>query len=397
MLKFHMNTPYQQKESMTQEINVAQLLELSQKLIAFKSISPDQAGAIDYIGDYLSKLGFTLTRLERNGTSNLIARFGEVSPLFAFAGHIDVVPPGDLEQWDFDPYTLTSHDGCLYGRGIADMKGSVASFMLAVKEFIAHRPLINGSVMLLITSDEEAAATDGTVLMVEHLKKQGIEIDYCLIGEPTSVEKLGDVVKVGRRGSLTGHLEIIGKQGHIAYPDLCENPIHLFANTMQQLTHTQWDNGTEYFPATSFQFANLNSGLGVDNVIPGNLRASFNFRYNNLHKADSLSEKVIAILEQNKLIYNIKWKNSAKPFHTQPGRLVAIVKQSIESTLGISPQLKTDGGTSDGRFLVEICKELLEFGLSNKYIHQINENIQQSDLYDLANTYNIILNKIFND
>ena len=382
---------------MSQETNHAQLLELSQKLVSFKSVSPDQAGTIDYIEEYLSELGFVFTRLDRNGTSNLIARLGNCAPIFAFAGHIDVVPAGDLSLWNSDPYTLTSRDGYLYGRGIADMKGSVAGFLFAVKEFILHQATFKGSIMLLITSDEEAAATDGTILMVEHLKEQGVEIDYCLIGEPSSVEKLGDVLKVGRRGSLSGHLEIIGKQGHIAYPDLCANPIHLFAKAMHHLTHTQWDTGTDYFPATSFQFANLNSGLGVDNVIPGNLLASFNFRYNNLHTASTLSEKVIAILEQNKLIYNIKWKNSAKPFHTQPGRLVTVVKHSIESKLGISAQLKTDGGTSDGRFLVEICKELLEFGLSNKYIHQINENIQQSDLYDLADTYNIILNKIFND
>ena len=375
----------------------SQLLELTKKIISFPSVSPDQAGAIDFIQDYLNGLGFEVTRLDRNGTSNLIARFGTAGPLFAFAGHIDVVPPGDLSKWDFDPYTLTLKDDELIGRGIADMKGAVCAFLHAIKEFITANNNFNGSIMLLITSDEEAAATDGTTIMVDYLKQQNIEIDYCLIGEPSSVNDLGDVIKVGRRGSLTGYVEIIGKQGHIAYPDLCINPIHAFANTMKQLTHTIWDDGTEFFPATSFQFANLNSGLGVDNVIPGNLYASFNFRFNNLHSAGSLGEKVIAILEQNKLIYNIKWKNSANPFYTKPGKLTSIVKFAIESRLGKITQPRTDGGTSDGRFLVSVCKELLEFGLSNKYIHQINEKIKQNDLFDLADTYNLILNKIFND
>ncbi len=374
-----------------------ELLQITKDLVSFKSISPFQDGSIDYVEQYLKTLGFVTTRHDRNDTANLIARFGDKAPIFAFAGHVDVVPPGDLNKWTYNPFILTSADNRLYGRGIGDMKGSVAAFMFAVKELLKQAKTINGSIMLLITSDEEAAATDGTIVMVEYLKQNNITLDYCLLGEPTSVDLLGDVIKVGRRGSLTGHLEIIGQQGHIAYPDLCQNPIHLFAKALQELTQTKWDDGNEFFPPTSFQFANLNSGLGVDNVIPGSLFASFNFRFNNLHSADSLSHQVEAILNKYNLQYNIRWKNSARPFYTKPGRLVEVVVESIDEELKLKPQLKTDGGTSDGRFLVEVCTELLEFGLSNKYIHQINENINQDDLFALAKTYTIILNKIFND
>ncbi len=372
-----------------------ELFELTKKLVAFKSISPNQEGCIDFIQEYLNDLGFITTRADRNSTSNLIAQFGNEGPTFAFAGHIDVVPPGEPEAWQFDPYTLTLHDEKLYGRGIADMKGAVAGFMLAAKEFI-NNPF-NGSIVLLITSDEEAAATDGTTVMVEYLKTQGIKIDYCLIGEPSSVDILGDIIKVGRRGSLTGHLELIGKQGHIAYPERCNNPIHTFSSALYTLVSTEWDKGTEYFPPTSLQFANLNSGLGVDNVIPGKLFASFNFRYNNLHTAKQLSDKVTIILNNNHLKYNIQWHSSAKPFQTKPGRLTNIVLETIQSVNNVTPQLKTDGGTSDGRFLVEICNEMLELGLSNQSIHQIDEHIYSDDLFTLATIYNTILNKIFND
>ncbi|MBP9743083.1 MAG: succinyl-diaminopimelate desuccinylase [Burkholderiales bacterium] len=373
-----------------------ELFQLAATLTSFKSISPHQAGGIDFIQQYLINLGFITTRLDQNGTSNLIARLGNKAPIFAYAGHIDVVPPGDVSKWEFDPFTLTPHNGKLYGRGIGDMKGSVASFMLAIKQFLAEKTSeCSGSIMLLITSDEEAAATDGTVVMVEHLKQNNTIIDYCLLGEPTSVDNLGDVIKIGRRGSLTGHLEIIGQQGHIAYPDLCHNPIHLFVPALAELTQTIWDTGNNHFPPTSFQFANLNSGLGVDNVIPGSLYASFNFRYNNLHNAEDLQTQTVAILDKYKLKYNIKWKNSAKPFYTKPGQLIKTVTQSIESEIQLTPQLKTDGGTSDGRFLIDICSELLEFGLSNKHIHQINENVNQDDLFVLFKTYKTILHKLF--
>ena len=374
-----------------------ELLKITKDLISFKSISPFQNGSIDYVEDYLKNLGFVTTRHDRNDTTNLIARFGDKAPIFAFAGHVDVVPTGEISKWAYDPFILSSHNNRLYGRGIGDMKGAIAAFMFAVNELLKQVKSINGSIMLLITSDEEAAANDGTTVIVEYLKQNNITLDYCLVGEPTSVENLGDVIKVGRRGSLTGHLEVTGLQGHIAYPDLCKNPIHLFAETLKALISAKWDDGNEFFPATSLQFANLNSGLGVDNVIPGNLFASFNFRYNNLHSSDSLISKVEGILDKHNLKYNIRWRNSAQPFYTKPGRLNKIVVETIQEELKMTPQLKTDGGTSDGRFLVEVSNELLEFGLSNKYIHQINENINENDLFALAKTYKIILNKILND
>lgn len=378
------------------EIN-NELLNITKDLISFKSISPFQDGSIDYIEKYLKNLGFVTTRHDRNDTTNLIARFGDKSPIFAFAGHVDVVPTGEISKWTYDPFVLSSYNNRLYGRGIGDMKGAIAAFMFAVNELLKQVKSINGSIMLLITSDEEAAATDGTTIMVEYLKQNNITLDYCLVGEPTSVDNLGDVIKVGRRGSLTGYLEVIGLQGHIAYPELCKNPIHLFANALKELTSTKWDDGNEFFPATSLQFANLNSGLGVDNVIPDNLFASFNFRYNNLHTSDNLIIKVEDILNKHNLKYNIRWRNSAQPFYTKPGRLNKIVVDTISEELKVIPQLKTDGGTSDGRFLVDVSTEVLEFGLSNKYIHQINENINQNDLFALAKTYTIILDKIFND
>jgi succinyl-diaminopimelate desuccinylase len=378
------------------EIN-NKLLNITKDLISFKSISPFQDGSIDYIEKYLKNLGFVTTRHDRNDTTNLIARFGDKSPIFAFAGHVDVVPTGEISKWTYDPFVLSSYNNRLYGRGIGDMKGAIAAFMFAVNELLKKVKSINGSIMLLITSDEEAAATDGTTIMVEYLKQNNITLDYCLVGEPTSVDNLGDVIKVGRRGSLTGHLEVIGLQGHIAYPELCKNPIHLFANALKEITSTKWDDGNEFFPATSLQFANLNSGLGVDNVIPDNLFASFNFRYNNLHTSDSLIIKVEDILNKHNLKYNIRWRTSAQPFYTKPGRLNKIVVDTISEELKIIPQLKTDGGTSDGRFLVDVSTEVLEFGLSNKYIHQINENMNQNDLFALAKTYTIILDKIFND
>lgn len=380
-----------------QEVNQTKLLELARKLISFKSISPNQDGCLDYIQDYLTNLGFTTTRLDRGNTSNLIALIGTQQPIFAFAGHIDVVPPGDINKWPSDPFVLEEKNGLLYGRGIGDMKGAVAAFLIAVAHYLSHAQLTDKSIAILLTSDEEGAATDGTIVMVEYLKQQGITLDYCLLGEPTSVNKLGDVIKIGRRGSLTGKLEIVGKQGHIAYPELCRNPIHMFAEALLELSKISWDNGNEYFPATTLQFANLNAGLGVDNVVPGTLYTSFNFRYNNLHTAESLSKRFTDILDQHQLPYKIKWNNSAKPFLTIPGRLIAVISDAIKHQQSITPQLKTDGGTSDGRFLVEVAKELVECGLSNMHIHQVGENICKTDLFDLANLYYIILNKIFNE
>lgn len=378
-------------------INQQKLYELTRKLISFPSISPDQAGCMDYLQKILLELGFNVLRLDRNDTANFIATIGDSGPIFAYAGHIDVVPTGDINKWAFDPFTLTEKDSELYGRGIGDMKGSVAAFIAAVSQFLQNNPKPIGQIMLLITSDEESSAIDGTPVILEYLKTQNIRIDYCLLGEPSSFNQLGDTVKIGRRGSLTGYIEVQGKQGHIAYPELCINPIHAFAPALYELTTTKWDEGNNMFPPTSLQMANINSGLGVTNVIANNLTTNFNFRYNNLHNANDLQQKVIAILDKYNITYNIKWINSAQPFYTKPGKLLQVITDSIRQRLGLMPEQKSDGGTSDGRFLIEVCQEIVEFGLSNKYIHQINERIKVEDLYNLADTYYLILNKIFND
>lgn len=374
------------------------LYELTKKLISFKSISPDQAGCIDYLQQILSDIGFKVIRLDRNNTSNFIATIGNSGPLFAYAGHIDVVPTGDLNAWKFDPFILNEANNELYGRGIADMKGSVAAFISAVAEFIktSFNP-DKGQIALLITSDEESSAVDGTPVIVEYLKTHNIKIDYCLLGEPSSDKILGDTIKIGRRGSLTGYIEVQGKQGHIAYPEVCINPIHTFSGALNELILTKWDSGNNMFPPTKLQFANINSGLGVTNVIANTLTSNFNFRYNNIHNAYDLEQKVVAILDKHDVKYTIKWVNSAKPFYSTPGKLLQVINDSIKEQLKLIPQQKTDGGTSDGRFLIEVCTEIIEFGLSNKYIHQINERINTEDLYNLANTYHLILNKMFND
>jgi succinyl-diaminopimelate desuccinylase len=372
-----------------------EIIDLAGDLVAYQSISPDHDGSIDYIENGLTELGFLTIRLDQNDTSNLVARIGNSGPIFAFAGHVDVVPIGELNKWFFDPFTLTYKDGNLYGRGIADMKGAIASFMMASKKFLEKNPKFPGSLMFLITSDEETSGADGTPVIVKYLKEQKIKIDYCLLGEPTCVNHLGDVIKIGRRGSLNAYLEIIGTQGHIAYPHLLQNPIHMFAQALVQLSTLEFDNGNDYFPATSLQFSNLNSGLGVTNVVPGKLTATFNIRYNDMQTVEGMQKKVIAILEQNNLKYNISWNNSASPFFTGKKFLVKTVEESIKEVLKKSATLTTDGGTSDGRFLVDVCDELLEFGLTNKYIHHINENIPCGDLLSLKETYFTILSKIF--
>jgi len=374
------------------------LFDLTSKLISFQSISPNQAGCIDYLQQILTDIGFTVTRLDKNNTSNFIAKIGVSGPIFAYAGHVDVVPTGDLNEWSFDPFTLTPANNELFGRGIADMKGSIAAFIIAVEQFIQNDFNPNdGQIAILITSDEESSAVDGTPVMVDYLKSEGITIDYCLVGEPSSENILGDTIKVGRRGSLTGYIKVNGKQGHIAYPESCINPIHTFIPALNELISTKWDNGNEIFPPTGLQFANINCGLGVTNVIANTLTANFNFRYNNLHNASDLKQKVVAILDKYAVNYAVEWTNSANPFYSKPGKLRQVITDSIKQQLNLMPAQKTDGGTSDGRFLIEVCTEIVEFGLSNKHIHQIDERIKAKDLDNLANTYYLILNKIFND
>ena len=371
-------------------------LEILKQLIAFKSVTPNDAGSLEYIENYINKLGGTCSYVNRNQTKNLIATIGNGNKIFAFAGHVDVVPSGDVAQWiSGNPFQLFMNNDDLIGRGVADMKGAIAAFMTAVQKFVQQHHANDYKIMLLLTSDEEGSAVDGTPLMVEYLQQNDTRLNYCLVGEPSCVNKLGDTIKVGRRGSLTGEITIHGKQGHIAYPQLCKNPIHLFAPALAELSGYQWDSGNQFFPATSLQFANINSGLGVTNVIPGTLVADFNFRYNTEYSAEQLQQAVQSILDKFDFDYSLEWQHSAKPFLTEVGDLMKYSSQAIQEVCGIAPEAKTDGGTSDGRFLIDVSDEIIEFGLRNASIHQINESTTLSDLNRLSDVYEQILGKLY--
>lgn len=376
------------------------LFKLIQNLIAFKSISPHENGCIEYLSDYLSQQGFKIIRLDREQTSNLIAIYGNGCKKIAFAGHVDVVPAGDLNLWDSDPFILTKRNTRLYGRGIADMKGAIAAYIIALTDFIRQNfannfiKMHDYSYYILLTSDEETNASDGTTVMVEYLQNLGVEFDYCILGEPSSNIKLADEIKIGRRGSLTIELEIIGQQGHIAYPQKSVNPIHQFAPALMELINTKWDKANQFFPATTMQFANINSGLGLCNVTPNNLITNFNFRFNQQQTSINLVKRVQEILQTHNLQFKLNYNESAKPFICNPQRLVALIQSLSLKNLGYVAEIKTDGGTSDGRFLHVICKELVELGLSNQSIHQINENIIEHELLQLMQLYYDIINGI---
>lgn len=378
------------------------LLNVISKLIEFKSVTPNHAGSFEFIEEYLSKLGFNLIRVDRGSTANLIAYYGDIknNPVMAFAGHVDVVPPGDIHKWLHDPFTLTEFDGRYFGRGICDMKGSIAAFICAVENLLIgsikehnKEKFKKNSLMLLLTSDEEGSGIDGTPVMVDYLKKHNIRLKYCLVGEPTSNQISGDVIKVGRRGSLTARAQVFGKQGHVAYPHLCKNPIHEFAPFLAELTTTRWDSGNEFFPPTNLQITNINAGVGVSNVIPGNLLVELNLRYNNEFKVEDLQNRISAIFDRCGLKYDIVWTNSAQPFLTRGIELIRIAQESILEVTGVVTELKTDGGTSDGRFLIEVSDELIELGLSNQMAHKVNESVLIKDLHDLYLIYYLMLSK----
>lgn len=379
-------------------IESGNLIDLLSKLVAFPSVTPDDAGSLEYICKRLIPIGAKCQWVNNRDTKNVIITLGEGTTTLAFAGHVDVVPSGDLARWhNGDPFKLQLIDDKLIGRGTADMKGGIAAFIIALEQFMTtHSNDLNSfKIMLLLTSDEEGSAIDGTPLIVKYLQEQGQILDFCLIGEPSCVDIIGDTIKVGRRGSLTGELKIFGKQGHIAYPHLCQNPIHTFAPALAELTALVWDNGNQYFPPTSFQFANINSGVGATNVIPGELSANFNLRYNNLQTVTSVQKQVADILDKHQLHYQLEWNHSAAPFMTEVGQLVKVASASINRICGITPQLKTDGGTSDGRFLVAVSKEIIECGLRNDSIHQVNEYTTSHDLLQLSKIYLDILDNIF--
>ena len=322
---------------------------------------------------------------------NFWARKGTAAPLVCFAGHTDVVPTGPLDQWHSDPFQPSERDGKLYGRGAADMKASLAAFITAIEGFIAARPGHPGSIGLLITSDEEGPAVNGTVKVVETLKARNETIDYCIVGEPTSADQFGDTIKNGRRGSLSGKLVVKGVQGHVAYPQLSVNPIHSAAPAIAELATTEWDKGNEFFPPTTWQISNIHGGTGAGNVIPGSVEILFNFRFSTASTPQSLQERVQAILDHHQLQYDIVWELSAKPFFTPPGKLVDALSEAIRRATGVEPAVSTTGGTSDGRFIADICPQVVEFGPINESIHKLNEHVALADIEKLSDIYRVAL------
>lgn len=370
------------------------VLELVQELIRRPSVTPEDADCQELLKSRLSALGFTCETLEAGGVTNLWAHRGTAQPLLVFAGHTDVVPPGPLADWDSPPFEPTIRDGRLYGRGAADMKSSIAAFVVAVEEFLAQRPEHQGSIALLITSDEEGPATDGTIKVCEALQARGEKLDYCIVGEPTSVQELGDTLKNGRRGSLSGHLIVHGVQGHVAYPHLVRNPIHLLAPALAELVATKWDDGNEYFPPTTFQVSNLNAGTGATNVVPGTAEMLFNFRFSTASTDVGLRARVHEVLDRHGLDYNLTWSLSGQAFLTPRGELSDALLGSIADEVGITGELSTTGGTSDGRFIARICPQVVEFGPLNATIHKVNENIPVADLQPLKNIYRRTLERL---
>ena len=370
-------------------------LELAKSLISKPSITPDDHGCQAIMIDRLNKIGFEIHPLKFGDVDNFWAVHGDSGPLFAFAGHTDVVPAGDENAWNTKPFEPTIKDGYLYGRGAADMKGGLASMVTATEKFIKENPNHKGRIAFLITSDEEGVAVNGTVKVMDYLKANEQNIDYCLLGEPSSTSSTGDVIKNGRRGSLNGVLKINGKQGHVAYPHLAKNPIHLVSPALDDLCNQEWDNGNDYFPATSFQISNMHSGDGVTNVIPGDAQVKFNFRYSTETNKENLQKKVHEILDLHNLDYSIEWSHSGYPFLTPKGALVSACVEAIKKTKGIDTELSTSGGTSDGRFIAQEGTQVVELGPVNATIHQINESVLVQDLDDLSEIYCQVLRNIF--
>ncbi len=371
-------------------------LELACALIERASVTPNDAGCQALIAQRLSRIGFDVEPMRFGPVDNLWARRGKTSPLVCFAGHTDVVPPGPAAQWVSEPFSPTVRDGNLYGRGAADMKTSLAAFVTAVERFVTDHPAYRGSIAILLTSDEEGPALEGTVKVVETLARRSERIDYCIVGEPTSVSRLGDTIKNGRRGSLSGELTVRGLQGHVAYPHQARNPVHQFSPALAELAATKWDQGDEFFPPTTWQVSNIHAGTGAGNVIPGELKALFNFRFSPASSIDALKRRVTAVLDRHGLDYGIGWTLSANPFITPRGRLVDAVSRAVQSVSGNTPTLSTTGGTSDGRFIIAICPEVVELGPVNASIHSVNEHIALADVEALANIYHQVLVNLFN-
>ena len=372
----------------------ADTLALAKQLIALRSVTPRDGGCQDLLERRLAACGFSVERMPRGGVLNLWAKRGSGSPHLCFAGHTDVVPPGPLNQWLHDPFSPFERDGRLYGRGAADMKTSVAAFVVAAERFVAAHPGHPGALSFLFTSDEEGDAVDGTVRVVEALAGRGEKLDYCVIGEPTCEQRLGDTLKNGRRGSLSATLRVKGVQGHVAYPHLARNPVHEAAPALAELASIEWDKGNEYFPPTTWQVSNIRAGTGATNVIPGELSVLFNFRFSTASTVEELERRVHGVLDAHGLDYEIQWTVSALPYLTAAGPLLEAARAAIREVVGIDPQVSTSGGTSDGRFIAAIAPEVVEFGPLNDSIHKLNEYIPLADIEPLTRIYGRLLEKL---
>lgn len=366
---------------------MSKTLALTEQLIALDSVTPEDKGCQNTLISLLEPLGFKCETIQSNDVTNLWARRGTSQPLVVFAGHTDVVPTGPVTQWQSQPFAPTHRDGKLFGRGAADMKTSIAAFVVATEEFVAAHPDHQGSIGFLITSDEEGPATDGTVVVCNKLKERGEQLDYCIVGEPTSSEVLGDTIKNGRRGTMSGRLTVKGIQGHIAYPQLAENPIHTVAPSLNDLVNEVWDQGNEYYLPTSWQVSNIHGGTGASNVIPGEVVIDFNFRFSTASTAEGLQQRVHAILDKHQLKYDLKWTIGGHPFLTPKGNLSDALAKAIHDETGVTTELSTTGGTSDGRFIAKICPQVVEFGPPNGSIHKIDEHIEVRYIDPLKNIY----------
>jgi succinyl-diaminopimelate desuccinylase len=376
---------------------MSKTLALTEQLIALDSVTPEDKGCQNTLINLLKPLGFTCETIKSGDVTNLWARRGTSQPLVVFAGHTDVVPTGPVTQWQSEPFSPTHRDGRLFGRGAADMKTSIAAFVVATEEFVAAHPDHTGSIGFLITSDEEGPATDGTVVVCNQLKARGEQLDYCIVGEPTSSEVLGDTIKNGRRGTMSGKLTIKGMQGHIAYPHLAKNPIHLAAPAMAELVNEIWDQGNEYYLPTSWQMSNIHGGTGASNVIPGDVVIDFNFRFSTASTAEGLQQRVHEILDKHQLNYDLKWTVGGHPFLTPKGNLSDALAKAIKDETGVTTELSTTGGTSDGRFIAKICPQVVEFGPPNGSIHKIDEHIEVRYIDPLKNIYRRALENLLLD
>ena len=362
-------------------------LELTQELIARASVTPSDSGCQKLMTDRLSAAGFAVEKLNFGSVENFWATRGTGSPVLCFAGHTDVVPTGPLEEWKTDPFKPAVRDGRLYGRGAADMKSGLAAMVTATEAFVREDPKHRGTIAFLITSDEEGPSVDGTKRVVELLKARGQKIDWCIVGEPSSEKAAGDTIKIGRRGSYSGRLTVFGTQGHVAYPQLAQNPVHTLAPALAELTQHVWDQGNEHFQPTTFQISNLNAGTGAPNVIPGELKARFNLRYNTQQTQEKLRETVEGILNRHGVRYNIEWYVSGEPFYTPPGALSKGVCSAIEAVTGSQPKLSTGGGTSDGRFIATMGAQVVELGVTNATIHKVNESVSVEEIHAMHRLY----------